>query len=83
MLEEFAEALRARRKTKRVTQEQLAKTLGVSRMTIYNWEAGRHGPSEPLMRSLALALEAEPEDLWPGWTPEAVNRGGQTIGRSA
>lgn len=46
----LAIAIRRAREKRGWTQEQLAKALGVSVMTIRNWEAGRHAPKNALAR---------------------------------
>lgn len=51
------EIVRAGRKAKGLTQEQLAQSLYVSRQTISHWENGRARPDYELLKRLAEALE--------------------------
>lgn len=45
------------RKSKKISQEDLAEKVGVSRMTIYKWESGTSVPNYVNMQALARALE--------------------------
>lgn len=47
--------LRALRKSMGLTQEALASSLGVSRLTVIRWEADQQEPEAPQMLALALA----------------------------
>lgn len=42
----FKDALREQRKYKSLTQEELAKLMGISRVTIIMWESGKATPSK-------------------------------------
>lgn len=53
----FAENLRALRKAKGLSQEELAARLHVVRQTISKWEQGRSVPDAELLLSLSEALE--------------------------
>lgn len=75
-LEGFGLNVQARRRKLGITQAQLADAIGTTRQTVSAWEAGRHAAAAPLMRQLAKALRTTPRALWPGWTPDAVPRGG-------
>lgn len=46
----LGETIRDAREKKNWTQDQLAQTLGVSVMTIKNWEVGRHSPKNAIGR---------------------------------
>lgn len=46
------------RKSKKISQEDLAEKVGVSRTTIYKWESGTSVPNYANMQALARALEA-------------------------
>ena len=48
----------------RLTQEQLAREVGVSRQTIIAMERGRYNPSVELALRLAGALDVRVEDLF-------------------
>lgn len=45
------------RKTKKISQEDLAEKVGVSRTTIYKWESGTAKPNFAKLQALACALE--------------------------
>ena len=45
------------RKSKKISQEDLAEKVGVSRTTIYKWESGTAKPNFANMQALARALE--------------------------
>lgn len=45
------------RKSKKISQEDLAEKVGVSRTTIYKWESGTSVPNFAKMQALACALE--------------------------
>lgn len=45
------------RKSKNISQEDLAEKVGVSRMTVYKWESGTSVPNYANMQALARALE--------------------------
>ncbi|MBQ4137802.1 MAG: helix-turn-helix transcriptional regulator [Clostridia bacterium] len=60
----FGEKLRLARKRKKLTQEELAKQVGVSKRTIVNYESGEIYPKGRAMyTTLANALELEPSYL--------------------
>lgn len=45
------------RKSKKISQEDLAEKVGVSRQTVYKWESGTSVPNYANMQALARALE--------------------------
>jgi putative transcriptional regulator len=57
-------SLRERRKDARLSQEQLAERLGVSRQTIISIERGRFDPSLDLAFRLAAVFDVRIEDLF-------------------
>lgn len=60
----FGEKLKSERKRKGLTQEELAKVVGVSKRTIVNYESGEIYPKERKMYTeLAKVLEVEPSYL--------------------
>lgn len=60
----FGEKLRLARKRKKLTQEELAKLVGVSKRTIVNYESGEIYPKERKMyTTLAKALGLSPNYL--------------------
>lgn len=44
-----------------MTQQQLAKALGVRRATVSDWEAGRYAPP-PFLRLALRCLDEHPEE---------------------
>lgn len=62
--------LTAERERQRRTVTAIAKTLGVSRQTIHNWESGATQPSPEDTNRLAKALDIDPAWLY---TPRRVN----------
>ncbi|ADG80677.1 Transcriptional regulator, XRE family OS=Tsukamurella paurometabola (strain ATCC 8368 / DSM/ CCUG 35730 / CIP 100753 / JCM 10117 / KCTC 9821 / NBRC 16120/ NCIMB 702349 / NCTC 13040) OX=521096 GN=Tpau_4108 PE=4 SV=1 [Tsukamurella paurometabola] len=57
--------VRTRRRARRVTQAELAATIGVSRQTVVAVEKGDYAPSVYLALRIARALEATVEELFP------------------
>lgn len=57
------EKLKAARKAKVYSLQDLARYSGVHRQTIYNLEAGRRKPHPATVRKLADALGVDPLDL--------------------
>ena len=55
------EDIRRLRKKLKLTMEQLADKIGVSRMTVHNWEKGLKCPSRLALRRLG-ELEKESQD---------------------
>ena len=55
----IGQTIREARKSRGLTQEQLAALLHVSRQTVSHWENGRAEPSYDLLKSLADALEMD------------------------
>ena len=45
------------------TQLQLANRLGVTPVTVYNWERGRHVPTAAQLRSLAREFGVSMDDI--------------------
>ena len=60
---EFHEKLQELRKNKKLTQEELAEILYVSRTTISKWESGRGYPSIDSLKQIALFFEITIDDL--------------------
>lgn len=57
--------IKQRREGIGATQDVLARSLGVSRTTIGNIEAGRHSPSILSLYRIASALHVSPRELLP------------------
>lgn len=60
----FESKIHVYRATKRMTQQQLADLVGVSRQTIMQLERNRYNPSMLLVYSIARVFEVKIEDLF-------------------
>lgn len=60
---EFNEKIQALRKSKNLTQEQLAGLLFVSRAAISKWESGRGYPSIESLKMLAKVFSVSVDEL--------------------
>lgn len=67
----FESNLALLRKRKGLSQEDLASLVGVSRQTIYSWEAGLNSPSIVMLKKLSDVLGVSSGDLLEGYQ---VNR---------
>jgi putative transcriptional regulator len=56
--------LRVLRATRNITQEQLAKELGVTRQTIHAIETGKYNPSLDLAFKIAIHFHTRIEDIF-------------------
>ena len=56
--------LKMKRIEKGLTQEELAKKVGVMRLSISNYETGTRFPRKPILDKLAEALECNIADLF-------------------
>ncbi len=56
--------VKATRRTKGLTQEELAELLGVSRQTIISIESSRYFPSTVLSLKIAMCLSKSVEELF-------------------
>ena len=63
----FEKNLNLIRKRNGMTQEDLALTIGVSRQTIYAWEAGLNSPNISMLKKVASALEVSIDELINGY----------------
>lgn len=58
-----------------VAQEELAVRMGVARQTVYSWQHGTHGLSEPALERLSALMETTEDELrramkvWKGKVP--------------
>jgi transcriptional regulator with XRE-family HTH domain len=71
--------LRAARRAKLLTQEQLAQEAGLNRVTIWQLETGIRNPQLSTIRRLAEALEVTPEQLLEA-PPRPKRRAGKAKG---
>lgn len=60
------------RKRKNYSQEDLALAVGVSRQTIYSWEAGLNSPSIHMLKKIANVLEVPTDDLLNGYSVDRL-----------
>ena len=81
----FAENLRALRKAKGLSQEELAARLHVVRQTVSKWEKGRSVPDADLLVRLAEELDTTPAALLGPEVPPEAEGGGtaEQLGRIA
>lgn len=61
---QFGSILRAARTSKGLTQQQLAKQLGVKNTTISNWETDRSQPDPDKIEQLCSLLDLTPAALY-------------------
>lgn len=66
----LAENIKAIRKNKGYTQEELAAKLNVTRQTVSKWEKGYSVPDADVLEKMAEILEVDIEDLLGKGTPE-------------
>ena len=62
-MNEIGTNIKTLRREKRMSQEQLAQALHVTRQTVSAWERGVALPGLDTLKEIALALEVEPERL--------------------
>ena len=60
----FAERLKSIRKSRGVSQKELADALGVSASTVSMYECGSREPSVPLIERICTALDVSPSELF-------------------
>jgi DNA-binding XRE family transcriptional regulator len=72
----FGDRLRALRKEKRLTQEQLARRAGVRQSAISMMESGQCRPQPSTLDKLAAELGVAVEELWPNGRSSAAPRNG-------
>ena len=77
--------LRATRRAKLLTQEELAQASGLNRVTIWQLETGIRNPQLSSIRRLAEALGVPPEQLMeaPAPPPRSKRRPGRPKGATA
>ena len=68
----FGKNLTVFRKQKNLSQEELAFIVGVSRQTIYTWEADIAGPNVVMLKRLSNALDVSLDELVKGPSIEAL-----------
>lgn len=66
----FESKIHIYRATKRMTQQELADLVGVSRQTIMQLERNRYNPSMLLAYSIAKVFDVTIEDLFDFWEEE-------------
>ena len=60
---EFSQLLQKYRKDKKISQENLAQQLGVSRQAVSKWETGETMPELSNFLSICTILEVSPDQL--------------------
>ncbi|MDQ9547241.1 helix-turn-helix domain-containing protein, partial [Serratia marcescens] len=63
---EMNDRIRSRRKELKLTQDTLAKRIGVNRVTVTGWESGDYKPGGENLQALAAALSCNPNWLLEG-----------------
>ena len=66
----FGEQIKKAREEKRLTQEQLAEAMEVTRQAVSKWEANQSRPAAAKLARLGEALDLPPEALEPPASPE-------------
>lgn len=75
-MENIGNRIKRLRRTENLTACELARMIGASPISVYNWEAGRHRPSPRMLVKLGAALSASPRYIKYG--EEAYGRKNQT-----
>jgi transcriptional regulator with XRE-family HTH domain len=57
------QTIRELREARGWTQLELGNKLGVTPVTVYNWERGQHMPTAPQLRALGLTLGVKMDDI--------------------
>ena len=65
-MNDVARNIRRYREQKKLTQDELAERLHVTRQAVSNWETGKNHPDLDMLSSLAQALDLELTDLFYG-----------------
>lgn len=73
--DEFGRKLRSLREAQGLSVGVLAEMVGVSRVTIWNWEKGDRRPSARMIPSLAKALQIMPVHLRSGGADDPADPG--------
>ena len=63
---QFGEAVRKKRESLGLTQQELAEKLFVSRQTVCRWENGSRCPDLIMAKKIALVLDISLDELVPG-----------------
>ena len=64
--EKIGKFIKAKRGEKKITQEELAKELGVNNKTVSRWETGKYMPDLSLFPMLSKVLGVSVNDLMSG-----------------
>lgn len=60
----MTDTLRSLRITQGLTQKALAEKIGVSPITVFQWEHGKYHPTPSIVPKLAEALKVTPKQLF-------------------
>lgn len=63
VLSNFSQNMKSERMKKKISQKELAELVGISRLTILNYENNKTIPQPDIMNSIALALDTSLEKL--------------------
>lgn len=69
-MNQIGKNIRAKRKQKEISQEELAESLHVTRQAISNWETGKTQPDLETLERLASAFECDIQDIIYGTKPK-------------
>jgi len=73
-MNDIAKNIKKLRQKKKLTQEELAEKIYVTRQAVSNWETGKNQPDVDTLKSLAEVLEVDVKDVLYGPTPDESRR---------
>ena len=75
----FGQRLKAIRKSKKITQKELAKKLGIATNSLSRYETGERNPSISMLKEIAKALEVPQYELMDDEFKQSVPDGSQKL----
>ena len=69
---DIASIIKAGRTKKKISQEELAKRVGVTKNNVWAWENNKYVPAGDVLIRLALELDIV-SDLFPGYSRQAIS----------